>query len=380
MKKKKNKLRIPVYLGVASVWFGTHAGPGSASGNMTASYYASYGKWGLITPIIAMGIMAICIYYALEYSRLKGITSFNEFAKSFFYPYDKLFTTFYEITFLITVLVVLGGSLATGAGILNEYLNLPILIGTGLLILAAIILSMYGERLVRSSSTIMTVFIVIALSAIAIAGLSSSDSDFIGQWQSTSFSDHSFIDAFVMAIVYAGFMSAGTMANAISVSEGLKSKKESLKAAGIGMIMNIFLILIVVVLLFAYPQNLHDTLPNFTIINNTNISILIFAYVLMVILAVLSSIVSYAFTSLARYSSFLPIKKGVTRDVVTLLLLFSITFLISLLGLDVIVSEGYKYIGYAVIPTLIIPTLLLGHHKIKGAEAELDVNMENKNK
>ena len=370
MKNKNSNFQIPVFLGVASVWFGTHAGPGSASGNMTASYYAAFGKWGLITPIIAMGIMAICIYFAIEYSRLKGITSFNEFAKSFFHPYDKIFSIFYEITFLITVLIVLGGSLATGAKIMKEYLNLPILIGTGLLIIGAIVLSMYGEKLVRSSNTVMTIFIVISLAAIVIAGLLSPDSDFVGQWQSVSFSDHSFIDGTLMAIVYAGFMSAGTMANAISVSDGLKSKKESFKAASVGMIMNLFLILVVVVLLFAYPEHLNDTLPNYTIIKNTNITILIFAYVMMVVLAVLSSIVSYAFTSLARYSALLPIKEGRTRNIVTLILLFSVTFLISLLGLDVIVSQGYKYIGYAVIPTLIIPTILLGSRKIKEAEEE----------
>lgn len=370
MKKKNSNFQIPVFLGVASVWFGTHAGPGSASGNMTASYYASFGKWGFITPIIAMGIMAICIYFAIEYSRLKGITSFNEFAKSFFHPYGKIFSIFYEITFLITVLIVLGGSLATGAKIMKEYLNLPILIGTGLLIIGAIVLSIYGEKLVRSSNTVMTIFIVISLAAIVIAGLLSPDSDFVGQWQTISFRDHSFIDGALMAIVYAGFMSAGTMANAISVSDGLKSKKESFKAASIGMIMNLFLILIVVVLLFAYPEHLNDTLPNYTIIKNTNITILIFAYVMMVVLAVLSSIVSYAFTSLARYSALLPIKEGRTRNIVTLILLFSVTFLISLLGLDVIVSQGYKYIGYAVIPTLIIPTILLGSRKIKEAEEE----------
>lgn len=370
MKNKNSNFQIPVFLGVASVWFGTHAGPGSASGNMTASYYAAFGKWGLITPIIAMGIMAICIYFSIEYSRLKGITSFNEFTKSFFHPYDKIFSIFYEITFLITVLMVLGGSLATGAEIMKEYLNLPILIGTGLLIIGAIVLSMYGEKLVRSSNTVMTIFIVISLAAIVIAGLLSPDSDFVGQWQSVSFSDHSFIDGTLMAIVYAGFMSAGTMANAISVSDGLKSKKESFKAASVGMIMNLFLILVVVVLLFAYPEHLNDTLPNYTIIKNTNITILIFAYVMMVVLAVLSSIVSYAFTSLARYSALLPIKEGRTRNIVTLILLFSVTFLISLLGLDVIVSQGYKYIGYAVIPTLIIPTILLGSRKIKEAEEE----------
>lgn len=96
------------------------------------------------------------------------------------------------------------------------------------------------------------------------------------------------------------------------------------------------------------------------------------AYVAMVLLAVVTTMVSYSFSSIARYSQFIPMKEGTPRNFVTLILIMAGTVLISLLGLDVIVSKGYKYLGYICIPAVIIPTLLLGHKKIKEVEALQD--------
>ena len=38
--KKKG---LPVFIGVASVWMGTHFGPGVASGTQLNQYYVNYG-------------------------------------------------------------------------------------------------------------------------------------------------------------------------------------------------------------------------------------------------------------------------------------------------------------------------------------------------
>lgn len=35
---KQKKSGIPIYLGIASVWFGAHCGPGVASGKQTAVF------------------------------------------------------------------------------------------------------------------------------------------------------------------------------------------------------------------------------------------------------------------------------------------------------------------------------------------------------
>lgn len=366
----KKKKGIPVALGIASVWFGAHVGPGIASGKQTAVYYSAFGKWGFITPIIAMGLLGILVYYSIEFARLRKITSFKDLTDQLFHPYEKLFSSFFELTFVATVLMVVGGCIATGAEILNQYINLPIAIGTGLLALITILLTMFGANLVRASNTFMTIFILVCLGTIVILGLLSPQGDFSGHWQTSSLSDVPFWSPFIMAIVYTGFQSAGNVANTVSVSEGLTSRKESMKTAVIGIVLNTVLILAIAALLFAYPEAVTETLPNYYIVEKLGIPILLFAYVLLVVLAVLSTTVAFSFSVVARYAKYIPIKDERKRDFTLVLILCILTVIVSLLGLDAIVSKGYKYLGYACIPIVIIPIIAVSKYRIAQATKE----------
>lgn len=361
----KKKSGIPVFLGIASVWFGAHAGPGVASGKQTAIYYSVFGKWGFITPAIAMGIMGLCIYYSVEYARMTEAKNFKELTDKLFYPHQKLFSAFFELTFIATVFLVVGGCIATGAAILNQYLTVPILIGTLILIFVTMTLSIYGANLVRASSTIMTVFIIASLALIVIIGLLSPQADFSGNWQASSFSDVSPWSAIFMAIVYTGFQSAGNIANAISVAEGIESRRESKKAAIVGMIMNTILIGSIALLLFAYPEASSETLPNYYIVEKLGIPIILFSYVIMVLLAVITTTVSFTFSVVARYGQFLPMKPGRNRDFLVTAILLTLTAIVSSVGLDAIVGKGYKYLGYACIPIVVIPIIIVGMRKTK---------------
>lgn len=368
---EKKKMHIPVSLGIASVWFGTHAGPGAAAGTFAATYFSRYGKWGLLAPFLAVFLMGICIYYGIEYSRIKGLDNFSDFTESFFQPYGKLFSGFFEITFLAGVTLALAAGIATAAEIINQYSGIPYAIAALLVIAISVILSIFGEELVRASSTVMTIFIVVCLAAISIAGLASSNADFMGQWRSVSFSDFSLFDSIKSAFIYAGVLTAGVVANSIAVSSDLKDQKDSRDSAVIGYIMNLFLIMAVVLLLFAYPQHVDTALPNYLVVEDLNAPILLFAYVALVVLAVLSTIVSYTYTIASRYSKFLPMKEGTGRDLTTILIFFGITYFISLIGLSAIIGKGYTYLGYAAIPSVILPIMLLGHSKTKKAREEM---------
>ncbi len=72
---------------------------------------------------------------------------------------------------MATVLMVVGGCIATGAAVLNEYTGLPITVGSIILVVVTILLSMYGANLVRSASTVMTIFIIACLIAMVVLGL-----------------------------------------------------------------------------------------------------------------------------------------------------------------------------------------------------------------
>lgn len=361
----KRKSGIPVFLGIASVWFGAHAGPGVASGKQTATYYSVFGKWGFVTPAIAMAIMGLCIYYSVEYARMTGAKSFKELTDKLFYPHEKLFSGFFELTFIATVLMVVGGCIATGAAILQQYLNISLLLGTAIVITITMILSIYGANLVRASSTVMTVFIITSLALIVIVGLLSPQADFSGHWQATSFSDVSPWNAILMAVVYTGFQSAGNIANAVSVAEGIESRRESKKAAIAGMVMNTILIGSIAFLLFAYPESTLETLPNYYIVEKLGIPIILFSYVIMVLSAVITTTVSFTFSVVARYGQFIPMRAGKNRDIVITAILLILTTIVSFAGLDAIVGKGYKYLGYACIPIVVIPVILVGMKKTR---------------
>ncbi|HID0781225.1 TPA: hypothetical protein ACXDAF_003616, partial [Clostridium botulinum] len=270
------------------------------------------------------------------------------------------------ITFLATVLMVVGGCIATGAAVLNEYTGLPVIVGSIILVVVTILLSMYGANLVRSASTIMTIFIIACLIAMVVLGLLSPQGDFAGNWASKSFSEVSPMNAIIMAIVYTGFQSAGNIANAVSVCQGIEGRKESKKAAIIGTILNTLLILGIVFLLFAYPDSIKKTLPNYFVADKVGSSVLLFSYVVMVLLAVMSTNVSFSFSVVARYGEKLPMKPGVKRDFVVTLILMILCVVVSALGLDAIVSKGYKYLGYACIFIVVIPIILVGFKKTRG--------------
>lgn len=370
---EKKKMGVPVSLGIASVWFGTHAGPGAAAGTFAAAYFSRFGKWGLFTPFLTIFLMATCVYYGIEYSRIKEIDNFSDFTESFFNPYGKLFSGFFEITYLAGVSLALAAGIATAASIITEYVGIPYAISALLIVAASIILSIFGEELVRASSAVMTIFIVVCLAAISIAGLASSNSSFMAEWNSASFSDFSVFEAIKSAFIYAGVLTAGVVGNSIAVSSGLKDGKDSFNSAALGYIMNIFLIMAVALLLFAYPQYVGTDLPNYLVVEDLGSSILLFAYVALVVLAVLSTIVTYSYTVAGRYSKFLPMKAGVGRDFLTILILFTITYFISLVGLSAIIGRGYTYLGYAAIPSVILPIMFLGHSKTKNAAREMGI-------
>ena len=65
--KKKG---LPVFIGVASVWIGTHFGPGVASGSQLNQYYVGFGIPGIVMTLVAMALLGFALYCSMEFSRI----------------------------------------------------------------------------------------------------------------------------------------------------------------------------------------------------------------------------------------------------------------------------------------------------------------------
>lgn len=327
-----------------------------------------------------MIILGLCIYYCIEYSRLIGTTSFKEFADSFYAPYQKIFSTVFEFAFVWMVVMNFSSSLATGATAIQNQFSLPYWAGMVLLCAITVLLTIFGAEMVRKSSTVLTVLILAALFALLFFGLTSPESNFLNHWNNTivlpaTLPQKPWYEMIWSAIVYAGFLAVGMMGTSLSVSDSLKSNSDSKKAAAIGIILNAGLICIIAVLLYAYPSvmgNYFDPnrtsktfIPNLEIVNIIGKPILIYFYIIILIAAIISTLEGYGFGLISRYRKFIPFENEHKKDFVILVTLLIIGMALSGLGLDWIISKGFRIIGYVEIVFIVIPTLLIGHKKVK---------------
>ena len=374
-KQKKQKMSIPIYIGIASVWFGAHCGPGTASGRQTATYYIEYGKIGLFTSILAMTILGLCIYYSIEYARLTKSYNFKEWANKFFSPHEKIFANIFEFAYIFTVLMVLGSCIATGAVTLKQYLNIPMILGTLIIAGLTLILSIYGAALVRASSSIMTLVIIVALTIIIIATMVSLNGDFSGNYAKAAAATPSIKAAIWSAIVYAGFQASGNIANTVSVAEGLNSRKDSVKATIIGIIINTGLIIGVGLMLFAFPASIKESLPNYFVAEQLGSPFLLALYVIVLLLAVMTTTVGFAFAVCGRYSPLIKnMKASPKKDALVTTIMLILCIAVSTFGLDKIVRVGFSYLGTVSVFLVIIPVLVIGFKKTRQMGAKGDEN------
>lgn len=363
--KAKTKLAIPSFVGIAAVWFGTHVGPGIASGKQVVSYYATFGKLGIFTPLIAMALLGLAIYYALEYSRVHNVHDFKTFTNKFFHPYERLFSTFFEICFLVTCLLAPGLCIATSAQLLQQFFGINVWIGTGLMVAVSIILVIYGAELVKLASTGLSVGIIIILAVIVSLGVRAGNTTIAEYWASTSFTDFPMMSALWIAISYAGFQSTGIIGNCISVSNGLGSKGDSAKAAIIGTVLNGSLLASIALVNYGFqPESFDSLLPNFYIVQQLNIPVLETVYVLFVLMASLSTIITFAFSLVVRFGNKKWLIENIgsqrNRNLFIVLVMLILDVIVSTFGIASIINIGYRYLGYFSIFVVMFPFILVG--------------------
>jgi uncharacterized membrane protein YkvI len=368
--KKEKKSIIPAYIGIASVWFGTHVGPGVASGKQIVSYYASYGKLGFFTPIIAMALLGLAIYFALEYSRVNEIHDFKSFANKFFHPYEKLFSTFFEICFLVTSLLAPGLCIATSAQLLEQLFGLNIWVGTVAVVIISVMLVIYGANLVKAASTGLTIGILAILIIIVALGVKAGSGTIVANWNNTSFTDFPIMSGIWAAISYAGFQSTGIIGNCISVSDGLRSRRDSIKTAALGTFLNAMMLSMIALVIYAFqPESINSLLPNFYIVQQLRIPVFETVYVLFVIMASLSTIITFAFSLVVRFGKkellVKRIKNERNRNLLIVLIMLILDVIVSTFGIAQIINIGYKYLGYFSIFVVMFPFILVGIKKSK---------------
>lgn len=373
MEKKTNTTTIAI--GIACVWMGTHFGPGVASGTQILQYWVKYGVWGSVCAVLAMCLLGYCLYCSMEFSRIYKTYNYGDWIQKVFG--FKWVSVLFDISFIITCMTALGGSLNAIATLMLNQFGINYWIGVALVVVCTALLCAYGAELVSKASSYMMYLVLAVLALIIILSISSGKLDLAGAIAaqgSTSGVESSLPKALWSAVIYAAFQ-ATVIANISSVANQLPNRSTAKKAAIIGIVGNAAMLVALSLFLLSATTlsdyNVLDTaanpLPFYGILNYLGFGWAKVVYVITVFIAVLSTAVGFCFGGLARFSKFYrkPDEKTPAKDAaLTGVLLLACAFC-SKFGIVALVSTGYTILGYVNLPILILPAIFLAGKKIK---------------
>jgi uncharacterized membrane protein YkvI len=369
----KKKVVLPAAVGVAAVWFGSHAGGGFATGVQEVEFFVRFGWHSLWIGMLAMLIMGAAIFFGLELARIHKTHDYKSFFKKLYAPYEIVFANLWDLLYLYAMLLGTSVAIAGAAELLNQSLHIPY--GIAVIIIGGILLifTIFGAGLVRSASAAMAAFIVGALLIVTFLGIKMGAAN-LGSVVSRKMTTAGFGKILWMALLYGAFQSV-LIAPIVSVSEPLKTRISSFKAAFYGFLVNgAMLTLVCIMLLSFYPGVVKEKLPVYFVTTQLGQQWLHVLYSLIFFFALISTGVGLVFGMVKRVEAawkkenriFKTIRiKRITICVTCLL----ISAVISLKGIKAIVAQGYGSLGYGAIFLNIIPLLFIAPIKIRKAKA-----------
>ena len=131
------KASFATLFSVASVWFGSHAGGGFATGNQATQYYIQYGWYAPIMAVLSMALLAWVLRNAIVMSNNHGFGSYKELFEEMWAPYTKLELLF-ELYFYIIVICAVSAAIAGAATLLVDY-GIPYGVGVTIIGIAVLI-------------------------------------------------------------------------------------------------------------------------------------------------------------------------------------------------------------------------------------------------
>lgn len=370
--KKKG---LPVFIGVASVWMGTHFGPGVASGTQLNQYYVGFGIPGIVMTLVAMALLGFALYCSMEFSRIYHAYDYESWVTKLFG--NKYVVILFDISFFVTIISAAGGSLNAIATLLQDFWGINYWVGVGIVIVVSMLLCAFGAELVRKSSAYMMFVVVGVLLLIMALVIAAGDADLKGAVENQAanlgadMSASNWLKALWQAIIYGSFQ-ATIVANIASVADTLPDRRESRRSAITGYIANTGLLLILCMMLFSFTnvyKVTEEALPFYSILARLNMGWLTTVYIIVVFIAVISTVVGFAFAGVARFGKYYrPAgRKHLAhplRDALFVLVLLAACAAISQVGIMNLVKYGYSLLGYINLFVIILPALILGGRKI----------------
>lgn len=383
----KNKYFTSISIGVATVWFSTHCGAGFASGTQELQYFANHGWFGVFMPIITFSIIAFTYYIGLETARQTDKWGYDLWSKEAFGSASKLLTPAMDFSIIITTIAATAATIATGGLLGNQYLGLPVAVGSIAMFIIVTILCIFGENLVRKNAMIMTSAILVIISIVLVAGLIKFAPDIArlfregyvnpnsAKWSISGSADTvpgNIGNSLLWGLTYAGFQISAIGGIAASFKGG-SFKQEAKGAMIMGAVINILMLVGICLLIFSQMPHIYldeatRKLPTVFIVNQLNIPVLAVLYPILLFLALITTAVGFIFGMVQRLDPYVlknMDSKPVLRKAIISFVCLLVCYAVSKLGLMWVVQVAYKYLGIFNWAFIILPLWILGYKNIK---------------
>lgn len=381
MEKKSVNGSMTIAITVAFVWFTTHFGGGFASGAQVLQYYTKFGWFAVVTPVLAMGLQALVMYFAFKWAYDHEVFDYRSWANSFYKPYEKIFANIFELIYIIAMLTATAVAFATGGATIKSAFGLNFLAVTIVIAIVIFLLTIYGAGVVRKAASYLAIFLIVGILVVylpnVIANWSKITANIAGLKSGEIPSDVTVWDAIVKAILYASFQSS-VLGAYIAHSDVFKSRKmikESI-AWGFGINAGLLLLTVLGVMGFYTDGILKETVPTlFLVKNGVGASWMVTLISLLIVVGAVTTGVNLVFGNTQRMvilwgrneDKETRQKNEPKRAKIVSLIIVIITWAIAQFGLIPLVAKGYGMLGYLGIIFIVIPILFRG---IKGWEGK----------
>ena len=342
---------------IGSIWFGSHVGGGFASGNQAWNFYGQYGTVGIIVSVLAMVLVGFAGREMLIAAKLYKSNSYRDWAVGAYTPIQTVGSIFLELQVWCLFILASPGAVAGCAAMLETY-GVPYIVGVLITGASLVFITIFGGEVYRIAQAYMTVVLLICLTIVYVVVLvpgmenySTNAADLAAN------SDASLWDAIWSGLQYVGFQIFGFV-NMMSIAKDWK-KRDMTAGTVLGFIMNAVMLAISIVCLICWaPVAGGTTIPILTVLQSLDgMGWVTIVYSVALFLAFVSTAAGAVFATVARVSPLKPIRKmkgsETGKNAMIAIAFIVITMLVSLVGLDAIVSIGYAYVGVTAVISIV---------------------------
>jgi len=369
-KVNKGKYFNSLTIGVAAVWFSSHCGAGFASGTQEVAYFVRHGFLAPFLPIWSMFMVGMLMYVTLEISRLHQVFSYSQIVQKAYVPIQKVLGTTYDIIQTISMLLAPAACLAGGAALFNQIFGLPTFLGTLVMLVLTVLVCIFGAKVVRMFGTALTVLMIVCVAIITIFGIKANWANI--SWHISTAKMYTSVGQSLWYGTLYGLFQSGIWAAGCASAVGIRYRNEAKGVAITGIILNTLMLSAVVMMIMGgMPTVATDAkaklLPTLYIVNQLTIPAFSVIYPLLLFMALITTAVGFVFAVQGRLGLILfkKMENQKLKNAIISTMWLIVIWMVSQLGLLVIVQKGYAYLGYIYIFILIIPMFTLGLVNVK---------------